>query len=586
MENVNFSYEDILDLTSDTIFERGEDYYNKSFVGEIIFSDNKYRGIVTGERKYNVSLNISDYELKFTCDCPYEYGNICKHEVAFALKILNGEYIDTKEEFTNNGGLQIDDFKKCYNETDTNKKLNFLKQLLDKDTNLQNQFIAFTKIKSENLDTITGINIDTVKNQIHERLLSIDLDDIFENYQHNYQGYYDDSDGYVDDAEDEIRQYFSDFKEKATRYIKKGDLINAFRIMIGLYEGSQNLEEPESDYDFFGDTYEYKVFVILKEIFNDFANEIKSIVKSDEMVIQVFNLLVDRFRQNKLHESQSNDDTDSIYDLKIFEALILSLLINESVAQQFFKIIKTNHLFSLDLAYIILRIGEMTNNEELWLETTEKFFAIDKEIAKQLLEKYKEKNNAESFIRICKYAFKTWPDSFDSYLLKNLDKEKNKALYLKALGHYTANNRSKTRYIEYREYLSESERKNFVDKMKSSYDSQFYVHLLEIEKRYEDILKYVKKNEFYYTELTKVILPIINIYPTECYEILENKCNSSLNSYNRGRSTYKQIVSWLLVMKKIESKRTETQVFIKSLYDHIPRLPALKDEITKAGLLK
>ena len=69
-------------------------------------------------------------------------------------------------------------------------------------------------------------------------------------------------------------------------------------------------------------------------------------------------------------------------------------------------------------------------------------------------------------------------------------------------------------------------------------------------------------------------------------KILENKCNSTLKSYNRGRSTYQQIVPWLLVMMKIESKRTETQFFIKSLYDHIPRLPALKDEITKAGLLK
>lgn len=39
-------------------------------------------------------------------------------------------------------------------------------------------------------------------------------------------------------------------------------------------------------------------------------------------------------------------------------------------------------------------------------------------------------------------------------------------------------------------------------------------------------------------------------------------------------------------MNSIETKKNETQAFIKSLYEHIPRLPALKDEIMKAGLFK
>ena len=48
-------------------------------------------------------------------------------------------------------------FKTIYKTTKTDKKLNFLIQLLEKDSSLQKQFIAFSK--EENLDKIVGVDI-------------------------------------------------------------------------------------------------------------------------------------------------------------------------------------------------------------------------------------------------------------------------------------------------------------------------------------------------------------------------------------------------------------------------------------------
>jgi hypothetical protein len=61
------------------------------------------------------------------------------------------------------------------------------------------------------------------------------------------------------------------------------------------------------------------------------------------------------------------------------------------------------------------------------------------------------------------------------------------------------------------------------------------------------------------------------------------KCNQALTSPKRKRDTYLQMVSWLRLMKKIVSKQIETQKYIESLYHHKPNLPALKDELKKAG---
>ncbi|MGB1294899.1 MAG: SNF2-related protein [Flavobacteriales bacterium] len=50
---------------------------------------NSAKGVVLGSRKYNLSIrNIKSGNLTSSCSCPYSYGGICKHEVAFLNLLL------------------------------------------------------------------------------------------------------------------------------------------------------------------------------------------------------------------------------------------------------------------------------------------------------------------------------------------------------------------------------------------------------------------------------------------------------------------------------------------------------------------
>ena len=576
-----FDLEYIMDLSNRSSFEKGEDYYNSGCVKKIIKKGNTFEGTVIGSSAYKVTLDISDDEPDFECSCPYDYDGICKHSVALAMAVLDGNYENESEKNVAKENLHPEVFKERFINTDNQKKLSFLKQLLDKDTELQNQFVVFAQSKSDVPALLTFVNIDEVRDAINVELTSIDFDDIVENFNPYDEGYYDDE-GYIDEAYDEIRNVLYPYTERAVKYYKNGNLTDGTKILMGMYEGIQNLPDIEdSDYEVFGDSFENEVYEIFKEEFKKSLSIIEEIVKSQEQIEQVFDLLFQRF---ELFENKKSVEDNSMFHLyiKFFEKLFIAFLIDPETAAYIFNLIQKKNLCnSISTSFVTLKIAEILKNEKLWIDTAEKHALLEPDISKQLLEKYKNKNELKDFNRISELAFSRWPDKFNLYLIDNLDKVSEKALYLKALTHYVTHTHSIKYYKVLREYLSEDQRIIFVNKAENTYNDLYYIQLLEIEKRFADILKYARKAHEIYYGYEKVLNPIANIYPEECFEIIKNKCDSALKSNDKNRKTYQRMVNWLNVMVKITSKQTETENYIKLLYNFKPNLPALKDELRK-----
>ena len=86
------SIRDILSTVPDTILRRGEDYYESESIFSLVRgTDGVYTGKVDGSsgETYKVKVQtdntgeVSDY----SCNCPYDYGDVCKHIVAVLLAI-------------------------------------------------------------------------------------------------------------------------------------------------------------------------------------------------------------------------------------------------------------------------------------------------------------------------------------------------------------------------------------------------------------------------------------------------------------------------------------------------------------------
>ncbi len=527
-------------------------------------------------------MNINNGELNFGCNCPYDFGGICKHEVAFALEILEGKY--TNKTIHEQEPHSQKEFNIKFDEAKKNKKLKFLKQLLDRDINLQRQFIEFTKDISESLDNVVGEKIDVVKDKIHYELSELDFYNIGNEYHHHYD-YWDDEEIY-NYADDMIQDVFAPYLNEAISYFEKGNLLDGIRITLGIYEGSQNLDELDNDdYGIFDGEYNSSVHSILKDAVIKIASNISAIVKSDEVVIQVLDIIFERMQldNNIIEVENENDDSAIFYNIKDFEPLFEALVVTEKTAMYLYKQIKKNNLENFGTSYIILNIAEILDDETLWIDTAETFAPTDKTIAKWLIEKYKSKKMETDFNRIAKMVFHNWKNDFDLYLINNLDKEKQKGLYLDALKNYVID-KQKIRYYEIlRDYFTEEEKIKFVDNFKDNYNTAFYVRLLEVEKRYKEILDCALQNKNS-SNLEDLISPILNIYPSECFSLIVNKNNAALNSYGRDRRTYQSMMKTLKLLKLITTKQKEATLYLEKLYNHKPNLPALKDEMRKAGL--
>lgn len=83
--------DEILDLTDERSFERGEAYLRAGAVRDIVSDHNCVVATVQGTESYRVELAITPNQLVFSCTCPVGYdGWFCKHCVAVALASIEG----------------------------------------------------------------------------------------------------------------------------------------------------------------------------------------------------------------------------------------------------------------------------------------------------------------------------------------------------------------------------------------------------------------------------------------------------------------------------------------------------------------
>lgn len=81
-----------LDHIDDKIVKRGINYYEEQRVYEVLEqSQGHFVAKVQGNEPYCVEVTIGAQDIitSTSCNCPYSYGDICKHEVALLVFLQN-----------------------------------------------------------------------------------------------------------------------------------------------------------------------------------------------------------------------------------------------------------------------------------------------------------------------------------------------------------------------------------------------------------------------------------------------------------------------------------------------------------------
>ena len=81
-------------IVEQKILDRGFDYYEQDLIASIEQVEiNEFCATVLGSEEYNVFIKLDNQQkvIEHSCDCPYDWGNICKHEVATLFYLKDGE---------------------------------------------------------------------------------------------------------------------------------------------------------------------------------------------------------------------------------------------------------------------------------------------------------------------------------------------------------------------------------------------------------------------------------------------------------------------------------------------------------------
>ncbi len=586
---IPFEEKDIEEMASSESYTLGEELYDFGRVGPVSRSGNNFSGYVNGRSRYKVKLNIKD-SLEFSCSCPYDYDGICEHSVAFAFKILDRDYQVADK---NEPVVTADNFDEVFAGTNNEKKLDFLTQLLRRDSNLRNLFIKFIGDESGDLDKITGESIEKIKEEVFNALSALDFS--------NFDGddYYWDDDTPEDEVDDLIGSVLNPFFEKSVEYLKKENVIDSFRVLLGIYEGSQALPEWDLYDEFeFAESFNLQTSFILKDLFNVYVEDLSKTSLSDELAGNIFDLIFERasMYEDLIDEDEDEPDIDDdlddpfeddqyvSYSLIEFDGIFKVLIKNKNTAAEFMKKAEEKFLEGNLSVDTILYIATILEDEDLWIQTAEDNVTYDDEIARALLEKYRKDNRMEDFFRIAGFTLLRWPYELASYITEVIDEKDRNEIYFQALNFVIRNEGSLEHYKIYREHLSPEERISFIESCLDADYPEFYIQLLNIEERYEDILSYAKGHPNYYG-LENLLEPVLKIYPDECHSMIIKKNEELINSDDRSRPLYNMMMKSLKLLKEIPVKRAESKKFLEKLYNHKPNLPALRDEMRKAGLV-
>ena len=461
----------------------------------------------------------------------------------------------------------IMDWKRILDVLPTEDKVLFLEELLEKNEPVRSQFLSRFRRESFSDPSLTKASLlrlfEEEKAEILNELEGLDFVDFdWENYIPRHSGYIPDYEACEYMAEVMVTEVLGKSQKKILDFIRQGRVAEGAMLLAAVYQSCTEAYYVENYA--FEDT-EEEFLNLFQPTYDEMLQEVKSVIIDENQILVLFEALFTQY-------------TGFGEDLKYFEPLLKSLIQNEKMADEVKKLLVKYRVGEEIFPQLILQIYELMGNQEHWLDHANAYFRQDKELAEKLMVYYL-KEDRKKFINTAEEVFTTYPHTFDRFILENLDINEERNFYKMLLRRITEFGKDINTYKTLKELLSPKEKELFYTKI---WDKVFLSRIFELENSYDRILQMVYDNPDSW-DLNEIILPILPVYPWECFGVLENKISQSLAN-DRGRRIYRRIIGWMELLRKIPGKSVKTNGIILNAYHHKPNLPALKDEMRKAVL--
>ncbi len=543
-----------------TILDRGYVYYSEGNITETYNKgENEYIFQVQGSEDYEVVVKINNNgEILYSdCDCPYDFGPICKHQVAAYFELFDILNSEDNCEGMKKEVIKQPEIEKVLDNLSKEELINIIVDITKKDNTLKNSIIfRYSKVDERQEIEKCKKFIDSIVRKYRGR-------ESFITYR-------------------EVDNFIREMEELLEKVKNTDNILLALDIaFLALDEGMETFQYTDDSDGGIGNFVSETIYLIgetiansknldinqKKEIFNKLLNKSDSKVfdgwedyKIDMLRICAEFINVEEFR-NKLREK-------------------LECIINENSGDYYVEY--TNESILKILFHMINEYGTKEEAEE-FIEDNLKFTYF----REMLINKCVEEKNYHKVIELA------------------LEGEKQDEQYAGLVSKW-----KKIRYIAYKELLLKEEQEKlakdllfdgnfeyykelkalvtgdkevFYNKLKQelkNYNSWkgrgIYLKLIIEENDLDEIMEFVRKNPKNIEEYADIL---VDKFEDEVVEIYKNYIKSEAES-SSCRSHYKGVCRILRKYEKIAGKESQKRVLneLSSLYR---RRPAFLDELSK-----
>lgn len=541
-----------------TILDRGFNYYiDGNIVDSYKRGDREYIFHVEGSDDYEVLVEIGDNGdiLISYCDCPYNFGPVCKHEAAAYFKAYEMLHQENEIEKVSSKENKRDTIHDVLNNLSKQELIHIIVNLALDDSTLENSLL-FTYANGDSQLELKACQelIDAIVRKYTGRVGIIEyrdtgafvheLEDIVEKARNmeNVLVAVDialllleeaiDAFSYADDSSGHIGSLATESLELIEEIVSRGDEIGNQRVKI--FEKLL----AQTDNEVFEDWLDYKVDLL--SICSEFADDE---ILREQLITKI--------------ESMIDEDSGDRYSHYGKESMlqILFQLIEKYGTQE-----ETEQFIYDHLQFTSFR--ETLLNKHLQDKNYEKVIELTKEGEKQdqnlpgLLSKWK------------KYRYKA---------LKSLSLKEEQNILAKELffnGDFDYYQDLKKLAANQSEFYTNL--KLELKKEKGWHASSLFLKLIEEENDLEEILKFVKDNPIYIEDYAE---KLVKPFEEDTIEIYTNFIKSTAST-SSNRRDYQGVCHKLTRYKKIAGKQKQVELIneFKVLYR---RRPAFIDELGK-----
>ncbi len=542
-----------------TILDRGYIYYMDGNILETTKQgDNEYIFLVEGSEDYQVVINIDEQgEIIYSeCDCPYDFGPICKHQVAAYYELL--EVFSNKDNKLE-GKREIakqPEIKEILSDLSKEELIRIILDITEKDVTLKNSLIVrYSRgnveqqlIKCKNLiDSIvrkytkregfikyreTSAYVYEMEDLLekardtYDTLLSLDIAFLLLNESIEAFQYADDSDGEIGSLVTETIEFIGEIA------------INSADLDIKLREEIFNNLLEQSDNNVFEGWEDYKIDIL--RLCTEFAD-------------------VEYLREKLKIKIEHNLNKNSDSEYKRY--------INERMLQILFELIE-DYGTEEEVLDFMMRNLKFTSFRQLLIDKYIEEKNYNKVIELAVEGEKQDKEYAGLILKWKKLRY----EAYKKLLLKEEQEKLGKELLIEGNFEY---------YSELKELAADKEEfyKNLKEELKKGkgwYREDIYLKLITSQNDIDEIMEFVRENP---SRIEEYAGKLQDKFKDEVIEIYKRYIKHAA-SYSSNRKDYQRLCGIIKRYKKISGNISQEEM-INELMALYRKRPAFLDELSK-----